>query len=274
MVRIKIYVDCCTNFLCCRGWAKTEERRKKDKEALKQKQKLEEKEKKDRDAKVALTAEMGDEEIREEKQDAAEDDYTPDMEKAEEEGKRKQKKFEVTFGASKGDLPQHWNHLRESPHKVRPEFYRVVDSLVAQYHCSVDQAVAGVVLVGRGLFGLPWKFHEEGSTLDLDTAPHKQSQLLASRAIEAHTLSKIAQLIVDSPANATVTLHDDGSRAQGCGGYSVSGVTLPGREPGTKQYFPFPTLPIAKESRVNLAELKLTILAILATYETKYLVQD
>ena len=81
------------------------------------------------------------------------------------------------------------------------------------------------------LFNLPWKYHDEGSTIDLDTAPHKKAQRLASKAIEAHTLSKIAQLIVDCPGNSTVTLHDDGSRAQGCGGYSVSGVTVPGLSP-------------------------------------------
>ena len=62
-----------------------------------------------------------------------------------------------------------------------------------------------------------------------------------------------------------MTLHDDGSRAQGCGGYSVSGVTLPRKDPGTTAYYPFPTLPIAKETRENSANLKLTILSILAT---------
>ena len=43
------------------------------------------------------------------------------------------------------------------------------------------------------------------------------------------------------------------------------GVTLPGKELGTTEYYPFPTLPIARETRENLAELKLTLLSILAT---------
>ena len=123
-----------------------------------------------------------------------------------------------------------------------------------------------MVETGKGLFGLPWKCHTEGETIDLDTAPHTQSQRVASKAVEAHTLAKIAQLIVESPNNATVSFHDDGSRAQGCGGYSVSGVTLPGLEPESPtRYFPFPTLPIAKETRENPAELKLTVLSILTT---------
>ena len=122
-----------------------------------------------------------------------------------------------------------------------------------------------MVEVGRGLFSLPWKYHDEGDTITLDTAPHRQSQRLASKAIEAHTLSKIALKIAEAPSNATVTLCDDGSQAQGCGGYSVSGVTLPGEDPGTTTYYPFPTLPIARETTENLADLKLTIIFILAT---------
>ena len=179
-------------------------------------------------------------------------------------GKKRKRNFVETLAASKDDLPPGWNHLRISHHKIRPEFYRVVDILVAKYHCSVDQAMASVVEVGRVLFNLPWKFHGEGETIDLDTAPHRQSQRLASKAIEAHTLSKIALKIANAPSNATISLHDDGSRAQGCGGYTVSGVTLPGEEPGSSEYYPFPTLPIAKETRENLAEFKLTILSILA----------
>ena len=180
-------------------------------------------------------------------------------------GKGRKRNFVETLAATKDDLPQGWNHIRLSPNKVRPEVYRVVDLLVSKYHCSVDQAMAAVVVVGTGLFNLPWKFHCESESLDLDTLPHRQSERLASKAIEAHTLSKIAQAIANAPSNATISLHDDGSRGQGCGGYSVSGVTLPGEKPGSTKYYPFPTLPIAKETRENLADLKLTVLSILAT---------
>ena len=58
--------------------------------------------------------------------------------------------------------------------------------------------------------------------------------------------------------NCVITYHSDGSKKQGVGGYSVQGVTINGK------YRPFPTLPIARESRANLAKLKLTILNILA----------
>ena len=243
-------------------WAKTAERRRKEDEGQKKLLDKEKAEMEERGKKGSLTDD--------EEDDNEQDDVSLDKDFSLTEGEdgRPQKRkrgFVLSEAARTADLPSHWNHLRLSHHKVRPEYYRVVDILIAKWHCSVEQAVAAVVEVGRGLFSLPWKFHDEGEDITLDTAPHKQSQLLASRAIEAHTLSKIAQKIVESASNATVTLHDDGSRAQGCGGYSVSGVTLPGKEPDTTSYYPFPTLPISKETRENLADLKLTILSILST---------
>lgn len=243
-----------------KSWAKTAARRREEEERLKRMESEENEEKRQREAKVEIPAEF---DVIPGVEEPGEDvEYTPTEE---EERPGKKRRFEDTWGATTQTLPPHWNHLRISERKVRPEFYRVCDRLIAKHHCSLDQAVAAVVEVGQGLLNLPWKFHSDADTIDLDTAPHRQSQLLASRAIEAHTLSKIAQLIVDAPGSATVTLHDDGSRAQGCGGYSVSGVTVPGKESGTRQYYPFPTLPIARETRENLANLKLTLLSLLAT---------
>jgi hypothetical protein len=57
---------------------------------------------------------------------------------------------------------------------------------------------------------------------------------------------------------ASVTLHDDGSRTQSTGGYSVAGITVGG------EYFPLPTLSINSETRSNLGELKLTLLSLLS----------
>ena len=102
--------------------------------------------------------------------------------------------------------------------------------------------MTGVVEIEKSLFNLLWKYNSEGENLDLDIAPSTQATLAASKAVKAHTLSKISQLIVESTENSTVTLHDDGSRAQVCGGYSVSGVTVPGLNPGDPtRYFPIPT---------------------------------
>ena len=194
---------------------RTAERRSKDEEAQRQLQETERKERQERQTRCEVPEEIG--ETTNTVDDGDDGDFSL-QEEQEEGGKKRKLSFVETLGATHKDIPPNWSPLRISHHKVRPEYYRVVDILVAKHHCSVDQAVAAVVEVGRGLFQLPWKFHKDADEMDLDTAPHRQSQRLSSKAIEAHTLAKIAQKITEAPSNATVTLHDDGSRAQGCGG--------------------------------------------------------
>lgn len=63
---------------------------------------------------------------------------------------------------------------------------------------------------------------------------------------------------MESEDTSSITYHDDGSKTQGTGSYSVQGVTVQGK------YFPFPSLSIASETRSNLADLKLTTLALLS----------
>ena len=58
---------------------------------------------------------------------------------------------------------------------------------------------------------------------------------------------------MDSESGSVICYHDDGSKKQGIGGYSVQGFTI------NNKYRPLPTLPIASESRENLAALKIAI---------------
>ena len=78
------------------------------------------------------------------------------------------------------------------------------------------------------------------------------------KALEAFTLAKICEEIMNSNENVTITYQDDGSRKQGVGSYSVQGVNIKGK------FYPFSTLKISSETRSNLADLKLTILQLLA----------
>ena len=107
------------------------------------------------------------------------------------------------------------------------------------------------------MFGLSWRLHDQGEDITLDTAPHKKRNIAVSRALEAQTLSRLVDQIMEN-GSASVTLHDDGSCTQGAGGYSVAGITVGG------SYFPLPTLSINSETRSNLAELKLTLLSLLS----------
>ena len=155
------------------------------------------------------------------------------------------------------DMPEDWQHLRHSIWKVRDVYYSTVDELMSKYHMSYEQGVAGVVVVGRKMFGLDWKRFEEGEEITVNTVPDKKMNRKMGRAIEAYTLSEMVREMM-SEENTTVTYHDDGSRSQGTGGYSVQGITIKGK------FYPLPTLSISSETRNNLADLKLTILQMLS----------
>ena len=104
-----------------------------------------------------------------------------------------------------------------------------------------------------------WKKHDEDQgVVDLDTVPDKKAIRVAGAGREALALSSLVEKIMASDENTTVVYHDDGSKKQGAGSFSVQGVTI------SKKFYPFPTLSLSAETRENLSQLKLTILAILS----------
>ena len=127
--------------------------------------------------------------------------------------KKKKRKFDSTFSSS--ELPEGWMHIRKSHHSVRPEYYRCIDSLVSQYHCTYSQGEAAVVVVGKTMFGRPWKFFDEDKdVITRDTVPHHKNQIVHSRAAEAFTIDKIVRSIMESEETSSITYHDDGSKTQ------------------------------------------------------------
>ena len=125
---------------------------------------------------------------------------------------------------------------------------------------SKEQAIGLTLIVAKELFGLKWKrFYEDEDKVDLDTVPDKKCIREVGKSREAMALSCLVEKIMASESRATITYHDDGSKKQGAGSFSVQGVSIDGK------FFPFPTLSLASETRENLAQLKLTVLAILST---------
>ena len=161
-------------------------------------------------------------------------------------------------------LPAQYRHIRTSERVVKSEFYRVVDKLKNKHHCTTPQAVAAVVEVANDLFDCSWKYHDEDKDIiDLDTAPHSKNIREAGKASTILALASIVDEIMDS-GTAVVSYHDDGSKKQGIGAYSVQRVTI------NDKFRPLPTLPISSESRENLAALKVATLKILSASNPKY----
>ena len=101
------------------------------------------------------------------------------------------------------------------------------------------------------MFNLPWKFFDsDKSCIDLDTAPCSSNNRREARVRELFTLDAIVNKMMNSDGKASIAYHDDGSRKQGTGAFSVQGITING------VYYPLPTLSIASETRSNLVELK------------------
>ena len=177
--------------------------------------------------------------------------------------KRKRKRvFTPEIKADQDDnLPYEYRHIRQGERRVKEKYYRVVDKLISTYHMSINQATAAVVEVGNYMFGRKWKFHTEEEDITLDTVPDRATSRRVGKALEAFTLATIASKIIETDDTSCVTYHDDGSRKQGVGSYSVQGVTI------NDEYFAFPTLKICSETRQNLADLKITVLNLLAVCE-------
>ena len=134
---------------------------------------------------------------------------------------------------------------------VKSDYYDTIIQLKTQFHCSDAQAVAGVVLTGQKMFHLPWKFFDsDKDVIDLDTAPSTVNNRREARVCELVVLGNIAEKVMRSDINSAVTYHDDGSRKQGTGSFSVQGISI------DRHYHPLPTLSIARETRSNLTELK------------------
>ena len=86
---------------------------------------------------------------------------------------------------------------------------------------SKDQAIGSTMIISKELFNLRWKKFEEGELIDLDTAPNKKAIREAGKAREALALRSLVELMMESDERTTIVYHDDGSKKQGAGSFSV-----------------------------------------------------
>ena len=245
-----------------RMWLKTAIRRKKKEEGFK---KMLEKEKEEQKLRNPIHvsdekwAEMGLGDTNNNSGEIDDGGQEYNMDDLDNQETKKRKRTFITGFDSADPLPVKFRHIRTGERKVKEEYYRVVDKLMSKHHMSANQATAAVVEVGNYMFSREWKYQDaESDTFDMDTVPDKAHNRAMGKALEAFTLAKIAEKIISTDQSVTVTYHDDGSKKQGAGSYSVQGASING------QFYPFPTVNISSETRQNLAELKITILNILA----------
>ena len=237
-------------------WLTQDARRKKDLESMKKRLEKSEREKNDQNEKVEVPEEYEDN-VKED--EFVDKNYTEDDDEEEGLKKRKRRRMSGESTDNSGSLLEHYRHIRTSAKSVRPEFYTAVDRCISELHMSNEQATSAITIIAKEMFNLKWKKHnEDDSVVDLDTLPAKPAILVMQRSREALALSSLVEKMMNSDEKTTIVYHDDGSKKQGAGSFSVQGATI------NKKFYAFPTLSIASETRENLAQLKLTILAILS----------
>lgn len=177
-------------------------------------------------------------------------------------GSAKKRRIQVPISDAQNceELPKNYRHIRTSIRKVRPEFYTAVDRMISELHMSKKQAVSAILITAKELFNIKWKTaNEDDTVIDLDTAPQNFSLRKEGKAREILALNLIVDKIFECAGKSTVTYHDDGSRKQGVGAFSVQGITI------DNEFYHFPTVTISSEKRENLADLKVLLLEILST---------
>ena len=238
-----------------RKWIAMDKRRRRERESYERR--MEEEHKELCSSKVPISDEYNDD--ADDDQMEVDVNYLPE-EDTEDGSKRKMRKIvNESSSSNNGNLPEDWRHIRHTMRKVRPEFYTAVDRMCSELHTSREQAVGSVMIVAKEMFNIKWKgFNEDDKIIDLDTVPDMRNLRDQGKAREAMALAAIVEKIMDSEDKAVITYHDDGSKKQGAGSFSVQGITINGK------FYLFPTLSLASETRENLASLKLVILSLLS----------
>ena len=239
-----------------RKWSAMDARRRKDQESYQSRLEREKEEQVLRFAKVNIS----DDDLEDSQDDTRDFDY--EMEEGQDVRSSKKRRRIVGEADPNNnlELPKNYKHIRLSVQRVRPEYYTALDRCISELHMSKEQAIGSTIIIAKELFNVIWKrFDDDEEQVDLDTVPDRKRIREVGKAREALALHCLVDKMMESDEKTTITYHDDGSKKQGAGSFSVQGATIDGK------FYPFPTLCLASETRENLAQMKLTILAILST---------
>ena len=164
--------------------------------------------------------------------------------------KNKKRKFEkVSQSKNLSDIPVRYRHLRDSERNVRDEVYKTIADLLGA-GLSINEATKAIILVGKGMFDLEWKSHEQDEeTFDVNTMPHYRNIHDKIKLIEAQSLSLVVdEMVLRSSEGRMLTHAIDSTTKRRVGTFACQGIHV-----GQNVPLPLPLLPICGETTEDIA---------------------
>lgn len=155
-------------------------------------------------------------------------------------------------------------HVRDSEKRVHDEIYQTFAELDGHGFSYHESGIAITTVVNR-LLGCNWKMAKESDreskydddeseniekTFDEDTLPTRSTTRKKLKQIYVHSLSLVADKIVEShDTGSTLTHATDSTTRKTVGSFAPAGIHV-----DREDYLPLPTLPIASETTKNISE--------------------
>ena len=178
----------------------------------------------------------------------------------ENQNRRQKRKREFVAQVENQDdpFPPNFRHVRDSERKVKDSIYLAITDLIG-IGLSIPEAQKAVKIVGNRVFQRKFKIAEdtdddddsELAPLDLDTLPNERSIRKVSEQVEAHGLAAEANEILarGSEGGNVFTHASDSTTKKNVGKFNVSAIHI-----NRDELLPLPTIPVAGESKEEIAE--------------------
>ena len=154
-------------------------------------------------------------------------------------------------------LPLKFRHVRNSERKVKDSIYLAITDLIG-IGLSIPEAQNAVQIVANRVFDREFKIAEEDdheneqlAAIDLDTLPNERSIRKVAEQVEAQGMAAEAEeLVARSSDGGNVFTHaSDSTTKKGVGKFNVSAIHI-----NRYELLPLPTIPVAGESKEEIAE--------------------
>ena len=177
------------------------------------------------------------------------EDFIPgDLDEEAQQTSKKQKIF-LMNERENDPFPPQCRHVRDSERNVKECIYLALTDLIG-IGLSVREALQAVQIVSNRVFDRNFILSEDevsSDAFDSDMLPQKRSILNVADKVEAHGLAaETNEIIMKSQVGEVITHSSDSTTKKGV---NVSGIHI-----NKEIVLPFPTIPVADESREEIAE--------------------